>query len=107
MITTPGAIKIDSHDPDKVRIREVADVCKQGKVIVFPTETVYGIGGMMSAPEIEKRLREIKGRSDTKPFAYHIYSPYRCHMDMPIYLYESIGWGCLAYSPPLGSVKTG
>ena len=26
----------------------------------------------MSAPGVEKRLREIKGRSDTKPFAYHI-----------------------------------
>jgi tRNA threonylcarbamoyl adenosine modification protein (Sua5/YciO/YrdC/YwlC family) len=26
----------------------------------------------MSAPEIEKRLRQIKGRSDTKPFAYHV-----------------------------------
>jgi tRNA threonylcarbamoyl adenosine modification protein (Sua5/YciO/YrdC/YwlC family) len=65
-------IKIDSHDPDMTRVREVAQACKEGKVIVFPTETVYGIGGMMSAPGVEKRLREIKGRSDTKPFAYHI-----------------------------------
>ena len=69
---TPGVIKIDSHDPDMVRIRGVANACKEGKLIAFPTETVYGIGGKMSAPEIEKRLREIKGRSDTKPFSYHI-----------------------------------
>ena len=54
------------------RIREVAQACKEGKVIAFPTETVYGIGGGMSAPGIEKRLRDIKGRSDTKPFSYHI-----------------------------------
>ena len=72
MIVTPGVIKIDSHDPDMTRIREVASACKEGKVIAFPTETVYGIGGKMSAPAIEKRLREIKGRSDTKPFSYHI-----------------------------------
>ncbi len=71
-MVTPGVIKIDSHDPDMTRIREVASVCKEGKVIVFPTETVYGIGGKMSAPGIEKRLREIKGRSDTKPFSYHV-----------------------------------
>ena len=71
-MVTPGVIKIDSHDPDMTHIREVANACKEGKVVVFPTETVYGIGGKMSAPGIEKRLREIKGRSDTKPFAYHI-----------------------------------
>ncbi|MFA5159881.1 MAG: L-threonylcarbamoyladenylate synthase [Candidatus Omnitrophota bacterium] len=72
MMVTPGVIKIDSYDPNMALIREVANACKEGKVIVFPTETVYGIGGKMSAPEIEKRLREIKGRPDTKPFAYHV-----------------------------------
>jgi tRNA threonylcarbamoyl adenosine modification protein (Sua5/YciO/YrdC/YwlC family) len=71
-MVTPGVIKIDNHDPDMPRIREAAHACKEGKVIVFPTETVYGIGGKMSSPEIDKRLREIKGRSDTKPFSYHI-----------------------------------
>ena len=72
MTEMPGVIKIDSHDPEMTRIREVAYACKEGKLIAFPTETVYGIGGKMSAPEIEKRLREIKGRSDTKPFSFHI-----------------------------------
>lgn len=68
----PGVIKIDGHDPDMSRIREVARACREGKVVAFPTETVYGIGGKMSAPDIEKRLCEIKGRAETKPFAYHI-----------------------------------
>jgi len=72
VMVTSGVIKIDSHDPDMALIREVANACEAGKVIAFPTETVYGIGGKMSAPGIERRLREIKGRSDTKPFAYHI-----------------------------------
>jgi len=69
---TPGVVKIDSHDPDMSCIREAARACKEGKVIVFPTETVYGVGGRMSAPGMEQRLREIKGRSDLKPFSYHI-----------------------------------
>ena len=68
----PGVIKIDSHDPDMSRIRDVAHACKEGKVVVFPTETVYGIGGSMSVPHMEQRLREIKGRPDGKPFSYHI-----------------------------------
>jgi tRNA threonylcarbamoyl adenosine modification protein (Sua5/YciO/YrdC/YwlC family) len=71
-MVTPGVIKIDSHDPDMKRLREVAQACRDGKVVGFPTETVYGIGGKMSSPDIEKRLREIKGRSDQKPFSFHI-----------------------------------
>jgi len=71
-MVTPGVIKIDSHDPDMMRIREVSHACKEGKIVAFPTETVYGIGGKMSSPGIEKRLREIKGRPDAKPFSYHI-----------------------------------
>ncbi len=67
-----GAIKIDAHEPDMARIREVANACKEGKVIAFPTETVYGIGGRMGAPGIEKKLCEIKGRPGTKPFAFHV-----------------------------------
>ncbi|MFH0983915.1 MAG: L-threonylcarbamoyladenylate synthase [Candidatus Omnitrophota bacterium] len=72
MTVTSGVIKIDHHDPDMARIRDVANLCKEGKIVAFPTETVYGIGGKMSAPEIEKRLCEIKGRLETKPFAYHV-----------------------------------
>ncbi len=72
MTGTAGVIKIDAHDPDMARIREVANACKEGKVIAFPTETVYGIGGRMGAPGIEKKLCEIKGRSDKKPFTYHV-----------------------------------
>jgi len=70
-VKTEG-IKIDSHDPDMPRIREIARAIQADKVVVFPTETVYGIGGRMGAPGIEKKLREIKGRPDAKPFAYHI-----------------------------------
>ncbi|HRY85948.1 MAG TPA: L-threonylcarbamoyladenylate synthase [Candidatus Omnitrophota bacterium] len=71
-MTTPVIIKLDSHDPDMTRLQEAVAACRSGKVVVFPTETVYGIGGRMHAPEIEKKLRSIKGRSDTKPFSYHI-----------------------------------
>jgi tRNA threonylcarbamoyl adenosine modification protein (Sua5/YciO/YrdC/YwlC family) len=71
-MATVGAIKIDAHEPDMARIREVANACKEGKMIAFPTETVYGIGGRMGAPGIEKKLCDIKGRPDAKPFAFHV-----------------------------------
>jgi len=65
-------IKIDSRDPDMPRVRELARSCREGKIAIFPTETVYGIGAPMSVPGIEEKLYGIKGRPEHKPFSYHI-----------------------------------
>lgn len=65
-------IKIDGREPEMPRVRELALACKQGKWVIFPTETVYGIGAPMSVPGIEEKLYAIKGRPEHKPFSYHI-----------------------------------
>ncbi len=65
-------VKLDARHLDAARLGEVADACRDNKLVVFPTETVYGIGGRMTAPAIEERLCEIKGRPQGKPFAYHL-----------------------------------
>lgn len=65
-------IKMNPRDPDLARIREVARGVREGKVVGFPTETVYGIGGPMSSRGLAEKLQEIKGRPQEKPFAYHI-----------------------------------
>lgn len=65
-------IKIDPRDPDLGRIREVARAARKGKIIGFPTETVYGIGAPMSVRDISKRLARIKRRGENKPFSYHL-----------------------------------
>lgn len=69
---TPVIVKIKAHDPEMPRIREAAAACREGKIVAFPTETVYGLGGRMGVPGIVKRIREIKKRAEEKPFAYHI-----------------------------------
>jgi L-threonylcarbamoyladenylate synthase len=43
-------------------------VLRAGGVLAFPTETVYGLGVLEGEPEREARLRELKGREETKPF---------------------------------------
>jgi len=68
----PLTLKINGHDPDKKCVRKAVEVCKKGKVIAFPTETVYAVGGRMHASGIEKQLREITGRPETEPFIYYI-----------------------------------
>lgn len=53
-------------------IREAADVLAGGGLVVFPTETVYGVGACALLPEALGRLRVLKSRTDGKPFTVHI-----------------------------------
>jgi len=46
----------------------------QGKVIVFPTDTVYGIGCLLNDLDSVKRIFDIKERDYSKPFAILISS---------------------------------
>jgi len=65
-------IKFDARDPDLSKIRDVARSSREGKIVVFPTETVYGFGAPMSVTNLAQTLRLLKGRSEDKPFTYHI-----------------------------------
>lgn len=69
---TTVVIKMDARDPDLMRIREIARESREGKIVAFPTETVYGIGGPMNVREIEQEIIQIKNRNEDKPFAYHL-----------------------------------
>jgi len=41
------------------------EVLSSGGVIIYPTDTVYGIGGDARNPEVVERIRKIKGRDDS------------------------------------------
>jgi L-threonylcarbamoyladenylate synthase len=45
-------------------IEEAATVIRAGGVVIYPTETVYGLGCAPQIPEAGKRLCTIKGRTD-------------------------------------------
>jgi len=45
-------------------IRKAAAVVKAGGVVIYPTETVYGLGCAPQIPEAAKRVCFIKGRAD-------------------------------------------
>ena len=69
---SPTVIRFDHNDPNLRAIRELAQQARQGQIVAFPTETVYGIGVPASNGKALERLYEIKGRQPDKPFAYHI-----------------------------------
>lgn len=59
--------------------QQIADAAEQarriwrdGGLIVFPTETVYGVGTAVTGPAADHRLRIVKGRPDSQPFTVHL-----------------------------------
>jgi tRNA threonylcarbamoyl adenosine modification protein (Sua5/YciO/YrdC/YwlC family) len=62
-------IEIDPQYPDLREIARCAKIIRKGGLVVFPTETVYGIAADFSNPQAMARLRGVKRRSEDKPFS--------------------------------------
>ena len=62
-------LKVDSDHPEKEIIEEAVKLIKEGKLIVFPTETVYGLGADALNEEAVRRIFKVKGRSFNKPLS--------------------------------------
>ncbi len=53
-------------------IAHAADLLRQGRLVAFPTETVYGLGADASNPEAVARIFKAKGRPTDHPLIVHI-----------------------------------
>lgn len=58
---------IKKEDIDDSIIKEISLALKDGKLVVFPTDTVYGIGTNAYDGEACERIYEVKGRPAYKP----------------------------------------
>ncbi len=58
----------DYHD----EVRDAADLLREGKVVVLPTETVYGAAGLLTDPKALTRLKALRGSDEGKPFTIHL-----------------------------------
>jgi L-threonylcarbamoyladenylate synthase len=47
---------------------ELADLLRGGKVVLLPTDTIYGLHALALDDAAVARVAEIKGREETKPF---------------------------------------
>lgn len=59
----------------KINIEKYAKCIKNGDILLFPTDTVIGIGCRFDSEKGIARLRSIKGIKETVPFAVLISSP--------------------------------
>ena len=60
-------VDIDPKDPEICVIKNAIDVLMSGGVIVYPTDTVYGLGANILNYEAVARVFKIKGRPFSKP----------------------------------------
>lgn len=59
--------KINKENPDNNIIKKAADVIKKGGIIVYPTDTLYGLGVDIHNKHAMDRLYYLKGRNAGKP----------------------------------------
>lgn len=55
--------------------RRAAEVLSAGGLVVFPTETVYGVAALASSDRGFQALRQFRGSGDNQPFALHVAGP--------------------------------
>ena len=60
---------------DESAIEKAADIIRGGGLVVFPTETVYGIGGDATNADAARAIYEAKGRPSDNPLIIHIAKP--------------------------------
>lgn len=58
--------------PDAAAIEEAAALLRSGRLVAFPTETVYGLGADGLNPEAVARIYAAKGRPATNPVILHV-----------------------------------
>ena len=65
-------VKIDSEHIEEDRIRRAGDIIKEGGLVAFPTETVYGLGGDALDADSSRKIYAAKGRPSDNPLIVHI-----------------------------------
>ena len=65
-------VRIDSEHPDPAIIRRAAELLRAGRLVAFPTETVYGLGANALDAEAVARIYAAKGRPQYNPLIVHV-----------------------------------
>ena len=74
MTTPPRVFHLAGSPLDPSAVAEAAQTLKRGGLVVFPTETVYGLGADATNPKAIERLNQVKGRPPEKPYSLHLAS---------------------------------
>lgn len=67
-------IKIYPENPNPREIKKVAQILADGGLVIYPTDTIYGIGCDMSQPKAVARLAKLQGLDMDKAFFSFIFN---------------------------------
>ncbi len=65
-------LKIDKNAPDPAAIERAGRILREGGLVAFPTETVYGLGGNALLADASRKIYAAKGRPSDNPLIVHI-----------------------------------
>lgn len=54
-------IRLYENNPNEKIIQQVVDVLKQGGIIIYPTDTVYGLGCDITQPKAIEKIAKLRG----------------------------------------------
>jgi len=63
-------LSINSQNPQMRLIRKATDVLRDGGIIIYPTDTVYGLGCDLSNKRGIEKIYEIKRRNKKRPLSF-------------------------------------
>src|SRR5688572_29756860 len=67
-----ASLTVNAKTPEPELIRVAAMTLRQGGLVAFPTETVYGLGALALVDEAVQRIFAAKGRPNTNPLIVHV-----------------------------------
>lgn len=54
-------LTIHPENPDARKVRQVSEILKKDGIVIYPTDTIYGVGGNIFKKSVIDRLAQIKG----------------------------------------------
>jgi tRNA threonylcarbamoyl adenosine modification protein (Sua5/YciO/YrdC/YwlC family) len=63
-------LSIHSQNPQLRLIRKAVDILRQGGIIIYPTDTVYGLGCDLSNKKGIEKIYELKRRNRKQPLSF-------------------------------------
>ncbi len=64
--------KVDPENPAPEIIAEAANLLRNGELVAFPTETVYGLGANALDEQAVRKIFQAKGRPASNPLIVHV-----------------------------------
>lgn len=64
--------KMNPNDPNEDVLEKAGQLLRQGEIVAFPTETVYGLGADALSKTASEKIYQAKGRPSDNPLIIHI-----------------------------------